>query len=57
MSAKRWSSYDTDAYRLPSGITRIGYDADSQKYLFRDSSGQEYTSSSGSAYGKLEKGT
>ncbi|OJD35539.1 carbohydrate-binding module family 50 protein [Diplodia corticola] len=55
MSAKRWSSYDTDAYRLPSGITRIGYDDVSQKYLFRDSSGQEYTSASGSEYGRLEK--
>ncbi|KAL1648105.1 hypothetical protein SLS58_002432 [Diplodia intermedia] len=55
MSAKRWSSYDTDAYRLPSGITRIGYDDITQKYLFRDSSGQEYTSASGSEYGRLEK--
>ncbi|KAL1623661.1 hypothetical protein SLS56_008182 [Neofusicoccum ribis] len=55
MSAKRWSSYDEDAYRLPSGMTRVGYDADSGKYTFRDGSGQEYTSASGSAYGKLEK--
>lgn len=57
MSAKRWSSYDEDAYRLPSGMTRVGYDADSGKYTFRDGSGQEYTSASGSAYGKLEKCT
>lgn len=56
MSAKRWSSYDTDTYRLPNGLTRVGYDSDSQKYTFRDSSGQEYTSASGSAYGPLEKG-
>lgn len=56
MSANRWSSYDTDSYRLPAGMVRSGYDADSQTYFFRDSSGQEYKSASGSEYGRLEKG-
>ncbi|EKG17893.1 hypothetical protein MPH_04842 [Macrophomina phaseolina MS6] len=55
MSANRWSSYDTDSYRLPAGMVRSGYDADSQTYFFRDSSGQEYKSASGSEYGRLEK--
>lgn len=56
MSAKRWSSYDTDAYRLPSGMERVGYNDVTGRYTFRDSDGQEYTSASGSEYGKLEKG-
>ncbi|KAK7723398.1 hypothetical protein SLS57_004592 [Botryosphaeria dothidea] len=55
MSAKRWSSYDTDAYRLPSGMERVGYNDVTGRYTFRDSDGQEYTSASGSEYGKLEK--
>ncbi|KAK8240755.1 hypothetical protein HDK90DRAFT_194730 [Phyllosticta capitalensis] len=51
----RYSRYDEDAYRLPEGMTRVGYDSDEQKYIFRDRSGQEWASRSGEAYGKLER--
>ncbi|KAK8215800.1 hypothetical protein HDK77DRAFT_201654 [Phyllosticta capitalensis] len=51
----RYSRYDEDSYRLPEGMTRVGYDSDEQKYIFRDRSGQEWASRSGEAYGKLER--
>ncbi|KAK7537430.1 uncharacterized protein J3D65DRAFT_380980 [Phyllosticta citribraziliensis] len=51
----RYSRYDEDSYRLPEGMTRVGYDADEQKYIFRDRSGNEWASRSGEAYGKLER--
>ncbi|KAK7629061.1 hypothetical protein IWX49DRAFT_308219 [Phyllosticta citricarpa] len=55
MNRNRYSRYDEDAYRLPEGMTRVGYDADEQKYIFRDRSGNEWASRSGEAYGKLER--
>jgi len=32
----RWTQYDEDSYRLPHGVVRTGYDADTQRYAFRD---------------------
>ncbi|KAG1729079.1 uncharacterized protein EDB91DRAFT_1020587, partial [Suillus paluster] len=43
-----------DSYRLPEGIKRIAYDADTQKYTFRDRSGQLYQNPSGEMYGILK---
>ena len=43
-----------DAYRLPEGMRRVAYDADTQRYTFRDRSGQLYQSAPGEEYGVLK---
>ncbi|TIA92498.1 hypothetical protein E3P99_00602 [Wallemia hederae] len=35
----RYTQFDEDTYRLPNGMRRVGYDADTQRYTFRDSEG------------------
>jgi hypothetical protein len=42
-----------DSERLPSGYTRIGYDADDQTYTFRGPDGRIYESEPGCRYGEL----
>ncbi|KAH6875355.1 hypothetical protein BKA58DRAFT_119576 [Alternaria rosae] len=49
----RWTDMDSDAERLPQGFERIGYDADTQTYTFRDASGLIYESEPGNRYGEL----
>jgi LysM repeat protein len=49
----RWSEYDTDEERLPEGMQRIGYDADTQVYTFRDAEGRIWESAPGNRYGRL----
>ncbi|KAI9572484.1 hypothetical protein HD554DRAFT_2065451 [Boletus coccyginus] len=49
----RFTQYDEDAYRLPEGMRRIAYDADTQRYTFRDRSGQLYQSAPGEEFGVL----
>lgn len=49
----RWSHLDTDKERLPEGMTRIGYDADTQTYTFRDGEGNLWKGAPGCQYGKL----
>ncbi|USP78690.1 carbohydrate-binding module family 50 protein [Curvularia clavata] len=49
----RWTDMDSDAERLPSGFERVGYDADTQIYSFRDSDGNMYESEPGNRYGEL----
>ncbi|KAK7035803.1 hypothetical protein R3P38DRAFT_606477 [Favolaschia claudopus] len=49
----RWTQYDEDSYRLPSGTTRTGYDADTGCYSYRDASGRTYTGEPGSRYGPM----
>ncbi|KAI0191536.1 LysM domain-containing protein [Xylaria flabelliformis] len=51
----RWSQYDTDEERLPEGMKRIGYDADTQTYTFRDADGSLWESASGNRYGQLRR--
>lgn len=51
----RWSDMDSDAERLPAGFERIGYDADTQTYTFRDSDGNTYESEPGNRYGELHR--
>jgi LysM repeat protein len=51
----RWSEYDTDAERLPEGMQRIGYDADTQTYTFRDADGTIWESAPGNKYGQLRR--
>lgn len=51
----RFSRYDTDEERLPSGMTRVGYDADTQVYTFQDSDGSLWESAPGCQYGQLTR--
>lgn len=53
----RWSEYDTDEERLPEGMQRIGYDADTQVYTFRDADGGIWESAPGNRYGQLRRVT
>lgn len=53
MPSARWSQYDTDYERLPTGMTRIGYDADDQTYTFRATDGSVWESAPGNQYGPL----
>ncbi|KAI1370146.1 carbohydrate-binding module family 50 protein [Hypoxylon crocopeplum] len=50
-----WSQYDTDEERLPEGMQRIGYDADTQTYTFRDADGSIWESAPGNQYGQLHR--
>lgn len=51
----RFSRYDTDEERLPEGMTRVGYDADTQVYTFQDADGSYWESAPGSQYGRLTR--
>ncbi|PNY29021.1 Peptidoglycan-binding LysM [Tolypocladium capitatum] len=51
----RYSHYDTDEERLPEGMTRVGYDADTQVYTFQDSDGSCWESAPGCRYGRLSR--
>ena len=51
----RFSHYDTDEERLPDGMTRVGYDADTQVYTFRDVDGSLWNSAPGCQYGQLTR--
>jgi hypothetical protein len=42
-----------DEYRLPEGVKRTGYDADTQRYTFCDTEGNLYESAPGARYGEL----
>ncbi|KAJ6520556.1 hypothetical protein C8R45DRAFT_1086407 [Mycena sanguinolenta] len=49
----RWTQYDEDAYRLPEGMVRTGYDADTGCYTFSSRGGGTYTGIPGSYYGPM----
>lgn len=51
----RFSRYDTDEERLPEGMERVGYDADTQIYTFRDADGSYWEGAPGCQYGRLTK--
>lgn len=51
----RYAELDSDEERLPHGMTRIGYDADTQVYTFRDADGELWEAPPGSRYGHLTK--
>ncbi|KAH7886341.1 carbohydrate-binding module family 50 protein [Phlebopus sp. FC_14] len=42
-----------DDYRLPEGMKRVGYDADTGRYYFRDREGLFYQGPEGSQFGEL----
>ncbi|KZP21649.1 hypothetical protein FIBSPDRAFT_498883 [Athelia psychrophila] len=51
----RWTQYEEDAHRLPEGVIRTGYDADTQTYFFSDkTTGLHYQSGPRQSYGTLE---
>ncbi|KAK3331708.1 hypothetical protein B0T19DRAFT_85709 [Cercophora scortea] len=49
----RWAHLDTDEERLPDGMTRVGYDADTQVYTYRDTDGSYWEGAPGSQYGRM----
>jgi hypothetical protein len=51
----RWSHLDSDEDRLPAGMSRVGYDADTQIYTYRDSDGSFWEGAPGCRYGKLHR--
>lgn len=51
----RFSHYDTDEERLPEGMTRVGYDADTQVYTFQDADGSYWEGVPGAEYGRLTR--
>ncbi|KAL5535675.1 hypothetical protein ACEPAF_3769 [Sanghuangporus sanghuang] len=51
----RWTQYDEDEYRLPEGMERVGYDADTQRYTFKDQDGGYWEGPEGAEYGELRK--
>ena len=51
----RFSRYDTDDERLPEGMQRVGYDADTQVYTYQDHDGSYWESAPGNQYGQLTR--
>lgn len=51
----RFSRYDSDEERLPEGMRRVGYDADTQVYTFQDRDGSYWESAPGCQYGQLTR--
>ncbi|OXV06120.1 hypothetical protein Egran_06112, partial [Elaphomyces granulatus] len=50
-----WSQFDEDSTRLPPGLRRIGYDADTATYTYEDSDGIRYEGAPCCEYGVLTK--
>ena len=46
-----------DDYRLSEGMKRVGYDADSGKYFFRDKDGCLWEGQEGARFGEMTQGT
>ncbi|GAB1320053.1 hypothetical protein MFIFM68171_10263 [Madurella fahalii] len=51
----RWSHLDSDEERLPDGMIRVGYDADTQVYTYRDSDGSYWEGAPGCRHGRLQR--
>lgn len=51
----RFAEYDADEDNLPQGMTRIGYDADTETYTFSSADGSIWEGSPGSRYGNLTR--
>ncbi|KZP29335.1 carbohydrate-binding module family 50 protein [Athelia psychrophila] len=49
----RWTQYDEDEYRLPEGMKRVGYDADSGRYYFKDRAGKVYEGAEGAEFSEM----
>jgi hypothetical protein len=54
----RRSRYDEDARRLPEGMKRVGYNANTQRYTFQDQKDRTFWEGpEGSRFGKLTQST
>ena len=51
----RWAHLDTDAERLPEGMKRVGYDANTQTYTYEDARGSPWEGAPGAQYGRLRR--
>ncbi|KAJ7701913.1 hypothetical protein B0H17DRAFT_167887 [Mycena rosella] len=49
----RWTQFSEDSTRLPEGVKRIGYDADTGRYTFCDGEGNIYLGPPHEEYGSL----
>ncbi|KAJ7121007.1 hypothetical protein C8R44DRAFT_787189 [Mycena epipterygia] len=49
----RWTQFDEDVYRLPEGMKRTAYDADTARYTFCDREGNIYIGPAHEEYGSL----
>ena len=45
-----------DEYRLPEGMKRVGYDADTGRYYFQDTDGSYWRGPEGAEFGEMERG-
>jgi hypothetical protein len=48
---------EQDDYRLPEGMKRVGYDADTGRYFFRDKDGCLWEGQEGARFGEMTRGT
>ncbi|PMD37886.1 hypothetical protein L207DRAFT_635337 [Hyaloscypha variabilis F] len=55
MSRFRWSQQESDEARLPEGMRRVGYDADTQTYTYQDHHGSSWEGAPGAKYGVLNR--
>jgi hypothetical protein len=51
----RWAHLDSDEERLPEGMRRVAYDADTQIYSYMDSDGSMWEGVPGAKYGRLHR--
>jgi hypothetical protein len=52
----QWSQLDEDSCRLPEGMTRIGYDSDTERYTYYDKeNGSYWEGPEGAKYGQLRR--
>ncbi|KAK4447786.1 hypothetical protein QBC34DRAFT_439737 [Podospora aff. communis PSN243] len=51
----RWAYLDSDEDRLPEGMRRVAYDADTQTYTYKDSKGVLWEGVPGARYGRLRR--
>ncbi|KAG6852614.1 hypothetical protein C0991_010463 [Blastosporella zonata] len=49
----RWTQEDEDDYRLPEGMKRTGYDADTGRYYFTDKDGSVWEGEEGTEFGEM----
>lgn len=54
---RRFSVDGDDSSRLPDGMTRVGYDADTQTYTFRDADGSLWEGPEGCEFGRMTRVT
>ncbi|KAJ7842196.1 hypothetical protein B0H14DRAFT_2781160 [Mycena olivaceomarginata] len=51
----RWTQYDSDEYRLPEGMERIGYDSDTGRYYFKDGGGAVWQGAQGAEFSQMTR--